>query len=129
MAAEKRDDFEIWFERLGGGSLIDFLRHDRFPAWVELVSRDSLNCELGGFAASLAGAADQARKDFQASQVAALARRLLLSRNAVLLDRAKMKIVCRPIHSCIKLPSREAIICCRLHRLLNRTPIKTKITG
>ncbi|HVA46176.1 MAG TPA: GTPase domain-containing protein [Pirellulales bacterium] len=80
------DDFAFCLRKLRDGTLIDFLRHGQFPAWVELASRELISRELRSLSADLAGAHHAARQMFRASQVETLARRLLLSRNAELLD-------------------------------------------
>lgn len=80
------NDFEDWMSLLRRGVVDDFLCHDQFPAWIEWASRQLIAREVRSLSADLAGAQDAARQVFRASQVEALARRLLLSRNAELLD-------------------------------------------
>ena len=75
--------FLQWVDQLRRGCITDFLRHDGFPAWIELVSAPMLQQELRGISnadeAALCG-------QFREEQVRTLARRLILSRNRGLFD-------------------------------------------
>src|SRR5947209_828142 len=73
--------FEASLGQLQNGSVVDFLRHDGFPAWVELAS-DSL-CQQE-FVALARANENVLRRQFRESQVCALARRLILSRDVSL---------------------------------------------
>jgi hypothetical protein len=90
MAADRSSDsFAHWFADLRCGLLDDFLRHEQFPPWIELASRDLIQREFTALARKVAHAADQARRLYQHSQVEALARRLLLSRDTDLIGSLK----------------------------------------
>lgn len=69
--------------QLARGSVLDFLRHDSFPAWIDLASISLLEQELAALATTDDGTL---RQQFRFSQVLALAQRLILSRQTNLLS-------------------------------------------
>lgn len=83
MAHENAADyFSRAKSQLTGGAVLDFLRHNQFPAWVVLASNSLLELELAKLVV-----VDQdtiRQQEFRNRQVLALAQRLILSRQASL---------------------------------------------
>lgn len=72
------DTFRESLHHLQNGTIVDFLRHDGFPAWVELASASLVQRELAEVANT-----DESilQRQFRDSQVRSLARRLILARD------------------------------------------------
>ncbi len=84
MARESAfDHVSSALSQLAGGSVLDYLRHDGFPAWIDLASTSLLEQELNALAGLDGGSL---REQFRVSQVCALAQRLILSRHTSLLS-------------------------------------------